>query len=72
MYKKIKPGNGGRDCPHNGYGKKECACDECDWFLCCFPEYGRNKEYGFCQNCDNYCPRNRKSFAQKIKEKFSR
>ena len=30
---KLIPGNGGRDCPHNGYGKKYCACDECDYFF---------------------------------------
>ena len=31
----------------NGNGEKgfECCCDECDWFLLCFPEYDvRNKE----------------------------
>ena len=55
MREKLIPGNGGRDCPHNGYGKKYCACDECDYFLCCFPEYG---EIVNCENCnDNTCPR---------------
>lgn len=42
---KLIPGNGGRDCPGNGYGKKECACDECDYFLCCFPEYKNIPKY---------------------------
>lgn len=45
---KLIPGNGGKNCPHNGYGKKECACDECDYFLCCFPEYENTPEYPVC------------------------
>ncbi len=52
---KLIPGNGGKDCPHNGYGKK-CACDECDWFLCCFPEYAKNSRID-CKACDTPCPR---------------
>ncbi len=38
-------GNRGKDCPGNGKKKNEtgdiieCCCDECDYFLECFPEY---------------------------------
>lgn len=35
----LVPGPGGRNCPGNGRGAAECCCDECDWFLECFPEY---------------------------------
>ena len=70
MREKIMPGNQGKDCPHNGEGKKHCACDECDWFLCCFPEYGK---YEGCENCDDgYCPRNQKSFIRKFLDKLSK
>ena len=32
-------------CPGNGEGGFECCCDECDYFLLCFPEYdAKNKE----------------------------
>ena len=57
---KLMPGNGGRDCPHNGYGKKYCACDECDWFLCCFPEYEKKRKID-CIDCNTPCPRKKRS-----------
>lgn len=29
----------GRDCPGNGQQQgMECCCDECDYYLICFPE----------------------------------
>ncbi len=56
---KLIPGNGGRDCPHNGYGKKNCLCDECDWSLCCYPEYSTNHRVN-CSDCNILCPRKKK------------
>ena len=35
----LIPGNGGQDCPGNGSGDWECCCDECDFFLDCFPDW---------------------------------
>ena len=38
------PGNGGKNCPGNGEhtepdgSKIECCCDECDYYVCCFPD----------------------------------
>ena len=37
----LLPGNGGGDCPGNGQSG-ECCCDECDYYLTCFPDW---KEY---------------------------
>ena len=41
----LTPGNGGKDCfgnwehiDENGE-LIECCCDECDYYLDCFPEY---------------------------------
>ena len=35
----LLPGNGGKDCPGNGYHTGiECCCDECAYMLCCFSE----------------------------------
>ena len=50
----LVPGNGGRDCPGNGYQENvECCCDECDYYLCCFDA---NEDY--CKKChDQSCPR---------------
>ena len=32
-------------CPGNGEGDFECCCDECDYYLLCFPEFDtKNKE----------------------------
>ena len=41
----LNPGENGTNCEGNGtsYDKNgnliECSCDECDFFLICFPEY---------------------------------
>ena len=36
----LIPGNLGKDCPGNGVHKEtECCCDECDYYLYCFPQY---------------------------------
>ncbi len=51
----LMPGNNGQDCPGNGtvWGI-ECLCDECDFLMCCVPEYSPNG----CEGCNNkYCPR---------------
>lgn len=56
---KLFPGNEGKDCPGNGTnvdknGKIICLCDECDYMMCCFPEYGGEE----CEICpDNECTR---------------
>ena len=41
----LNPGENGRKCKGNGESYDEdgtlieCCCDECDFFLECFPEY---------------------------------
>jgi len=41
----LIPGNGGENCPGNGEHRDkngewiDCCCDECDYFLDCFPQY---------------------------------
>ena len=30
-------------CPGNGECGFECCCDECDYFLLCFPEFDQKK-----------------------------
>ncbi len=52
---KLMPGNEGKDCPGNGTVPGiECQCDECDYLMCCVPEYSR----GGCEDCNiAYCPR---------------
>lgn len=41
----LTPGNEGEYCLGNGKHKDvfgdliDCCCDECDWFLECFPKY---------------------------------
>ncbi len=49
----LIPGNGGQDCPGNGdHPGIECACDECDYLMCCF--WGRED----CRKCtDANCQR---------------
>ena len=38
----LKPSNHGKDCPGNGKAPNfECCCDECDYFLLCFPDWDR-------------------------------
>ena len=59
----LKPGNSGLDCPKNGtkydnYGNWiECFCDECDFLLCCCPEY---KIISWSECKDQTCPRKQK------------
>ena len=39
----LTPGYNGEDCLGNGaYPGVECCCDECDFFLTCYPDW-RNK-----------------------------
>ena len=33
-------------CLGNGDGEFECCCDECDFFLLCFPEFDLKNEKG--------------------------
>lgn len=56
----LTPGNRGRDCRGNGEhfdltGRPiECCCDECDYMMCCFGDYGEEE----CEDCnDPRCPR---------------
>ena len=36
----LTPSPGGKDCLGNGeHPGIECCCDECDFYLDCFPEY---------------------------------
>lgn len=41
----LTPGNGGKDCLGNGEHTDEnglpieCCCDECEFYLVCFPEW---------------------------------
>lgn len=41
----LTPGNGGADCAGNGEGEAECCCDECDYFLVCFPEFEKSEPH---------------------------
>ena len=56
---KLMPGNKGKDCPANGKDPLiECACDECDYLMCCIG----NKWEELCQKCTDFsCPRNNKN-----------
>ena len=37
---KLTPSPQGKECLGNGqHPEYECCCDECDYFLECFPEY---------------------------------
>lgn len=39
----MKPSHHGEDCLYNGdHIGFECCCDECDYYLTCFPDW---KEY---------------------------
>ena len=53
----LTPGNHGKDCLGNGEHEGEiCCCDECDFMLCCFPEYAKNPTS--CEECKHLeCPR---------------
>ena len=36
----LIPGNFGRDCPGNGEHRNiECCCEECNYYLRCFPDF---------------------------------
>ena len=36
----LTPSPQGKDCLGNGENEKyECCCDECDYFLYCFPQF---------------------------------
>ena len=57
----LTPENSGRDCFGNGEHTDgngnliECCCDECNYFLCCFPQ-GKGLDCAVCtvKNCPNY------------------
>lgn len=35
----LRPSYHGEDCPGSGdHPETECCCDECDYYLTCFPE----------------------------------
>lgn len=39
----LTPSRQGRKCLGNGEHKEyECCCDECDYYLYCFPQYNCN------------------------------
>lgn len=39
----LRPSCHGKDCPGNGENPGvECCCDECDYFLGCFPDWENN------------------------------
>ena len=36
----LCPSDHGEDCLYNGdHPEYECCCDECDYYLACFPNY---------------------------------
>lgn len=36
----LLPSYHGINCPHNGENPgRECHCDECDYYLVCFPDW---------------------------------
>ena len=42
----LTPGTGGADCLYNGLHEGyECACDECDFYLECYPDWRKFGEY---------------------------
>lgn len=42
----LTPGKGGADCLYNGLHEGyECACDECDFYLECYPDW---RKFGEC------------------------
>ena len=45
----LTPGFHGTKCRHNGENPDyEIACDECEYFLLCFPEYDDDISKGVC------------------------
>lgn len=69
---KLIPGNEGRDCLGNGShvdkeGDIVCLCDECNYMMCCFPEYGGED----CYNCsEEECPRRELNGIKSRKQMF--
>lgn len=50
----IHPGNMGKDCLGNGqHPGIECACDECDYLMCCSEEH-KPSDCNGCKTLD--CP----------------
>ncbi len=51
----LTPGKNGHECLGNGtYEGIECACDECDYMMCCIESHDPAK----CLTCmDRDCPR---------------
>ena len=36
----VVPGFHGINCPHNGLDdNQDCHCDECDYYLVCYPDW---------------------------------
>ena len=43
----LTPGFNGKDCLGNGqHDGLECCCDECDFYLVCFPDWKHNESTG--------------------------
>lgn len=41
----YRPSHHGEKCPSNGEHKGiECRCDNCDWYLLCFPDWRERME----------------------------
>ena len=50
----LAPGNPSV-CLGNGKQEFECCCDECDYFLLCFPEFDeKGKDEGIALSKDNH------------------
>ena len=56
----LTPSDGGENCLGNGeHADKnnnliECCCDECDYYLLCFPKLKvKEKSTDDCRNCQN-------------------
>lgn len=46
----MNPSHHGEECPYNGesFGF-ECCCDECDYYLICYPDWKDSVDYLFHQ-----------------------
>jgi hypothetical protein len=41
----LTPSPNGEDCIGNGLSEEvECQCDECDYFLACYPQWRKESE----------------------------
>ena len=50
----LTPGKGGADCLYNGLHEGyECACDECDFYLECYPDWRKFGEYTYRRRLHN-------------------